>query len=68
MNETQKNQLLAKMMLKGDKVKDLAVLLNITEQAVYNKINGQTKWSPDDIKKISEKYEMSPEETCQIFL
>lgn len=68
MNENQKNLLLSKMILKGDKIKDLAVVLKISHTAVQNKLTGRHRFSKDDIMKISKRYKLTPKEEHDIFL
>ena len=68
MNDKQKNLLLSKMILKGEKIKDLSTILKISHTAIQNKLNGQTRWSQDDIITISKRYELTPNEEHDIFL
>ena len=68
MNEKQKNLLLSKMILKGEKIKDLSTILKISMTAVQNKLNGQTRWSKDDIIVLSKRYKLTPEDEHNIFL
>lgn len=68
MNEKQKNLLLSKMILKGEKIKDLSTILKISTTAVQNKLNGQTRWSKDDIIVLSKRYKLTPEDEHNIFL
>lgn len=68
MNEKQKNLLLSKMILKGEKIKDLSTILKISATAVQNKLNGQTRWSKDDIIVLSKRYKLTPEDEHNIFL
>ncbi len=68
MNDKQKNLLLSKIVLKGDKQKDIAEVLNISNQALQNKLNGTTGWSQADIMALSKRYELTPDEEHDIFL
>ena len=56
------------MTLHGDTNKDLAELLNISEQSVSCKINENgTEFKQGEIKKIADNYNLSPEEVNAIF-
>lgn len=56
------------MALHGDTNKDLASLLNITEQSVSSKINENgTEFKQGEIAKIATKYNLTPEQIATIF-
>lgn len=56
------------MVLNGDKNKDLAEYLGITEQSVSNKINENgTEFKQGEIRKIIERYNLAPDEYTAIF-
>ena len=56
------------MALHGDTNKDIAELLKISEQSVSCKINENgTEFKQGEIKKIAEKYNLSPSEVTAIF-
>ena len=56
------------MVLHGDTNRDLAALLNITEQSVSAKINENgTEFKQGEIAKIKEKYKLSAEQIEAIF-
>lgn len=63
-----KARLKSVMALHGDKNKDLAEFLEISEQSVSSKINENgTEFKQGEIKKITERYNLSPEEMTAIF-
>ncbi len=63
-----KAKLKSVMMLHGDKNKDLAILLGITEQSVSSKINENgTEFKQGEIVKIKDRYNLSPVEVDAIF-
>ena len=63
-----KAKLKSVMALHGDTNKDLAELLEISEQSVSCKINENgTEFKQGEIKKITEKYNLSPDEMTAIF-
>lgn len=56
------------MVLHGDTNKDLAKLLEITEQSVSGKINENgTEFKQGEIAKIKDRYKLSPEQVESIF-
>lgn len=56
------------MTLHGDTNKDLAELLNISEQSVSCKINENgTEFKQGEIKKIADRYNLSPADVAAIF-
>ena len=56
------------MVLHGDTNKDLAELLEISEQSVSGKINEKgTEFKQGEIVKIKDKYNLSPEQVANIF-
>lgn len=63
-----KAKLKSVMALHGDTNKDIAELLNISEQSVSCKINENgTEFKQGEISKIAEKYNLSPDEVVAIF-
>lgn len=61
------NLLKSKMALYGDTQESLAEHLNLTRQALSPKINGEAKFWDEEIKKIVKRYNLSPQETFDIF-
>lgn len=56
------------MVLHGDTNKDLAKLLEITEQSVSGKINENgTEFKQGEIAKIKDRYNLTPEQVESIF-
>lgn len=56
------------MALHGDTNKDLAELLDITEQSISGKINEKgTEFKQGEIAKIRDKYNLTPEQIESIF-
>ena len=56
------------MVLNGDKNKDLAEYLGISEQSVSNKINENgTEFKQGEIRKIIERYNLTPDDYTAIF-
>lgn len=68
MTSKQKNLLLSKMILKGDRQKDLFLLFKMSHTAIQNKFNGKTQWSIDQAKLIIKTYKLTKEEAYDIFL
>lgn len=63
-----KNLLKSVMALHGDKNKDLAILLEKSEQSISNKINERgTEFTQGEIAKIKEKYNLTAEQVEAIF-
>lgn len=63
-----KAKLKSYMALYGHTNKDLADILNISEQSVSAKINENgTEFKQGEIRIIAEKYNLSPEEVVAIF-
>lgn len=63
-----KEKLRSIMVLHGDTNKDLAELLEITEQSVSAKINENgTEFKQGEIAKIISRYNLSPEQVRDIF-
>lgn len=61
----------AQMMKHGDKVNDLAKYLNLHPRTLYYKYSGKCNraaFTLDEIKKIMERYKLTPEEVVRIFL
>lgn len=57
------------MVLHGDTNRDLAEALRISEQSVSSKMNENgTEFKQSEIKTIVERYNLSAEQTVQIFL
>lgn len=63
-----KRLLRSKMVLFGDNVDTLADYLNQSRQNVYNKINGVTVFSLQDVSAISKRYKLTNAETYEIFI
>lgn len=63
-----KRLLKSKMVLFGDNVDTLADYLNQSRQNVYNKINGVTVFSLQDVSAISKRYKLTNAETYEIFI
>lgn len=61
------NILKSKMVLHGDTLKTLSEVLGTTERTCWSRVNGKTAFSPEDIKKIKERYELSDSEVAEIF-
>lgn len=56
------------MVLHGDTNKDIADLLDISEQSVSGKINEKgTEFKQGEIAKIKDRYNLSPEQVESIF-
>jgi predicted transcriptional regulator len=55
------------MALKGHRDTDLATLIGVSNAAVSSRIKGTTEFSRQDIAKIIKRYELTPEETNEIF-
>lgn len=49
-------------------VKDIADTLEISSQAVYKKLNGDTNITVDDLRKIKAKLNLTDDEVSEIFL
>ncbi len=47
--------------------RDLAILIGLSEQALYNKINGTTEFKNSEIKKIAELLNLSLQDVNDIF-
>lgn len=63
-----KEKLRSIMVLHGDTNKDLAELLDITEQSVSAKINENgTEFKQGEIAKIMGRYNLSPDQVQSIF-
>jgi predicted transcriptional regulator len=63
-----KEKLRSVMALHGDTNKDIAELLEISEQSVSAKINeNNTEFKQGEIAKIKGKYNLTPEEVDEIF-
>lgn len=57
-----------KLVEKGSSVKDIAEVLEISTQAVYKKLNGETNITVDDLRKIKARLDLTDEEVAEIFL
>ena len=55
------------MALFEDSLEDLAEYLNISRQMLTLKIQGEYQFKQDEINKIISRYELTPEETHEIF-
>lgn len=64
MNYSQFNAQIAQ---KGISKRDIAANLGMSEQALYNKLNGQTEFKNSEIKKIAELLNLSMEAVNIIF-
>ncbi len=63
-----KNLLRSFMALHGDTNKTLADYLQISEKSIGDKINeNNTEFKQSEIKAISDRYDLSHEQTCTIF-
>lgn len=47
--------------------RDLAMMIGLSEQALYNKINGTTEFKNSEIKKIAEFLNLSLQDVNNIF-
>lgn len=66
--EVNKAKLKSIMTLHGDKNKDLAELLGVSEQSISCKLNENgSEFKQGEIAKIKDKYNLSPEEVDAIF-
>lgn len=62
------NLLRAKMAVAGDtKAIDLALVLGMSYQSVYKRLRGDVSFHPDEIKKITNHYHLTPDEVMKIF-
>ena len=64
---TDTKKLYSKLVLKGDNWGDLARLLGISKQSMSLKKNGEYGWSQEQIKTVVDHYELTPQETLDIF-
>lgn len=65
---TDTNKLKAKIIEKGFTITSLAKELNLSKTTLSQKTNNKVKFSQVDIRKISEKLELTGEEIKDIFL
>ena len=65
---TNTNKLKAKIIEKGYTITSLAKTLKISKPTLSQKINNKIKFSQDNIREISKKLELQPEEIIDIFL
>lgn len=63
-----KRLLKSKMVLFGDNVDTLADYLDQSRQNVYNKLNGTTMFSLQDVSAISKRYKLTNSEVYEIFI
>lgn len=61
------NMLKSKMVLFGDSIEALADCLGITRQTLRFKLQGTSEFTRDEIAKIVSRYQLTPEETFEIF-
>lgn len=62
------NLLRSKMALKGDFTwADLAELLELSRPALTARLEDRVNWTVPEIRKMVQKYELTEEETCEIF-
>lgn len=52
----------------GDSSKTFATKIGNKPPSISRKFHGYRKWTLDDVSKIKTIYNLSPEETCEIFL
>lgn len=58
----------AKMALKGDfDITPLMKLLGLSRPAITARMNGSTEWKLPEIRKIVRQYDLTEEETAEIF-
>lgn len=57
----------SKMVLAGDTQKELAEYLSICQLALSNKMLGKVQFKAEEIAKIIWKYNLTPQETHDIF-
>ncbi len=58
----------AKMALKGDyDLTSLMELLGRSRPVITSRMNGETEWTLPEIRKIVQKYDLTEEETVEIF-
>lgn len=62
------NLLKSKMALAGDNQKSLANLLGVTTSAVNYKLNGNVRFSVDEISAIAKRYNLTNDEIVEIFM
>lgn len=67
MNEVQTLKLKGKMVERDDTLESLANALNITVKTLSFKVNGKSEFSRDEIETIVKRYDLSPEDTMNIF-
>lgn len=57
----------SKMALFEDTIEELAEYLGISRQTLYSKMQGKSEFKRDEIDKIITRYNLTPEETHEIF-
>lgn len=62
------SKLKIKMLETNISIKDVADALNISMQALYKKINGETNITIEDVRKIKNILNLNDEEVKEIFL
>lgn len=63
-----RNELRAEIARKGKSNKAIIRALNISEQAFYNKMSGNSEFKESEIKKLIEILELTVEDVNRIFL
>ena len=63
-----RNELRAEIARKGKSNKSIISALNISEQAFYNKMSGNSEFKESEIKKLIEVLELTVEDVNRIFL
>ena len=56
-----------KMLLAGDSQGDLAKYLGLSENSMSHKMNGKVQFKAEEIAKIVWKYDLTPQETHDMF-
>lgn len=62
-----KNLFRAMITAHGNTQKDVAALLEITEQTLSAKVNGETDFKHSEIKTLIDHYGLTPEQVDEIF-
>ena len=66
--KAKENEFHYKMVMSKYSVKDVAKLLGISTNAVYNKINGKTQWTLIEFFVLCDAFSLSYEEGKRVFL
>lgn len=61
------NVFFSKMALHEDSVEDIAEYLGISRQTLSNKTEGKSEFKRDEIDAIISRYNLTPEETHEMF-